>query len=90
MSDFERDRHYGAVNAAKEAIGEVQGTLSVLREQIENALGLVANATGGNSCPMESGRNAFEFTAGLIDEQETLFQHTTGIVHELERYAGGF
>lgn len=88
--DNTRGAHVGAAFAAREAIGELQAQLAAVHDKIEECLGLVANATGGTACASESGRNAFEFTAALIEEQEVLYQHTAGIVGELERYAAGF
>lgn len=88
--DSARGAHVGAALAAREAVGELQQMLAAVHDKIEEVLGMVANATGGGACPSESGRNAFEFTAALIEEQEIMYQHTAGIVGELERYAGGF
>lgn len=85
-----REAHLGACMAAKQGYGEIQGMISALREQAEMKVGLIAQATGGTACPSEPGRNAFEFGASLLGEIDVLYNHVSGIVAEIDRYAGGF
>lgn len=89
MSDF-REEHMGAVYAAKQGMGELQGVIANLTALHEGNLGLIASATGGMACRSEAGRNAFEFAAALNEQIGNLFRSTEIIVGELDRYANGF
>jgi hypothetical protein len=89
MSD-PREAHQEATRAAIGAVGEVQGLLHAAHDAAETAIGLIAQATGGNNCSAESGRNAFEFGAGLPEHIQEVLRRTFQIVSELERYQGGF
>jgi hypothetical protein len=82
--------HQEAVRAAIGAIGEVQGALHTAHSNAETAIGLIAQATGGELCPAESGRNAFGFGAGLPEHIQEVLRRTFQIVSELERYQSGF
>lgn len=90
MSQPPREAHVTATHTAIQAVGECQTMIAALREQVETTTGLVAQATGGMACSAESGRNAFEFQAALVDVIDELYEHSGRVVAELERYAGGF
>lgn len=89
MTDFHAE-HEQAVWVSHELMVHVQESLMEAKEKAETAVGAVAQATGGNNCRSEAGRNAFEISATLADFIDELHRKVDVIKGELERYANGF
>jgi hypothetical protein len=87
VGDYRGD-HLGAVFAALDAIGELQGILASASEQCDVAMGAVIGATG--AAEVESAQNAMNFIQGARERLVEVFGMTNAAVEELRRYGGGF
>jgi hypothetical protein len=69
--------HAASIEAANEKIDLVHQTLSALIIQSQRAATAVAMATGGNACPADSGREAFEMAAAFENNAREMLNRTS-------------
>jgi hypothetical protein len=85
-----REAHAAEVAAAIEMLREISDIAVGMKEKQQEALAVIEQATGGSECPVDGGRNAFEYTAVLgqrIEEFATICDNSTA---SLNMYLQGF
>lgn len=81
-----REEHLGAIHAAKQKIGDMQGLCAQLTEMAEEMTGIVASATGGENSGSMSGRGAFQRAARVPELINDVYATLTETVNELDAY----
>jgi len=89
MTQGHRDSHHDAVGFAGLQVQELQNILAAASEVHQEAMGIILSAVGEDQ-PMESGRNALEWMAGIGDKLRELIGICENVKAELNRYGSGF
>lgn len=87
MGDY-RGEHFGATQAAIEAVAIMQEHIAMATERGGEALAAIQAAVGDSQ--IESANNATQFIAGTLERLSECYGVTVQAVSELQRYAGGF
>lgn len=85
-----REAHYAAVQAAKHSIGELQERIAAATEAADEAIGVVANTTGGAESGSQSGQAATEKTARAKEILNDAYQTLTEVISDLDAYGEGW